>query len=225
MRKRPLSLFASALLFLYFPIEFLFRVSQGYHQVYVADIVLSVVLPLILLIGLIRVTLVGWYTLVTLVALWGIKDLTDYYMTHGASLAPLILHVGIYCISLAYFINPRVRHLYFDPRSRWWRTKRRYETHLPFIMNHKGEWHYPILRDISEGGCFIETSHLAEINTKVELAIPLPEPLEVSVIHTEGEVRWVSKNPHRFGMGVQFNPASDIDRDSLKEFVRKHVWF
>jgi Tfp pilus assembly protein PilZ len=224
MRKRPLSLIASALLFLYFPIELFLRWSESGGTVSAPDFVLSVVLPLILLIGLIRVSRVGWYTLVTMVALWGVRDLYAYYMTRGSSIAPLLVHLGIYGISMGYFINPRVRHLYFDPKLRWWRTRRRYETHLPFIMSHGQEWHYPILRDISEGGCFIETRHPLDINSKIQISIPLPEPINLSVIKAEGEVRWISRNPARFGMGVQFTEHTPQDARALKDFVRKHVW-
>ena len=62
MKRRPLALFVSALLFSTFPLEMLWRWStEGRGEPF--DFFLSVVLPVILLIGLIRVTRVGWYTL------------------------------------------------------------------------------------------------------------------------------------------------------------------
>ncbi len=223
MRRRPLSLFFCSLLFLYFPVEYCSRLIMGKSIANFADLLLSVIVPLILLYGLIKVTRMGWYTLVTLVALWGFRDLQSYYEGRGASLWPLAVHVFIYSISLFYFINPRIRHLYFDPKMRWWRTKRRYETHLPFIMCHQQDWHYPVLRNISEGGCFIETPHLLEMNSTMEIAIPLPVPAGVPVIRAQGEVRWISKNPLRHGMGVQFLTPAPEHQKALNDFVRRHL--
>lgn len=187
------------------------------------DIVVSAVLPVLLIVGLLRVTKTGWYTLIAVVALWGVRDLYDYYATKESSTTQLLIHVAIYCMSLGYFINPRVRHLYFDPKSRWWRAKPRYETHQPFILSHNSSRQYPILRNISEGGCFIETKHLLDVGTEVQIVIPLPVPLNVPVIHAKGEVRWVSANPLRFGMGVQFKNPHPPHAKALKEYVLRQL--
>lgn len=223
MRQRPFLLFVSSCLFLYFPAELAWRWISHSHPVLPMDIFFSIVMPAILMVGLIRVTKVGWYTLITLVALWGVRDLYDFYSTQGSSLSPLIIHLAIYCVSVGYFINPRVRHLYFDPKLRWWRSKPRYETHIPFLMSHANQWHYPILRNISEGGCFIETPHLLDVNADLQISIPLPIPLSVSVIKTQGEVRWVSTNPLRHGMGVQFRNPPPEHFKAIKEYVRKQL--
>lgn len=218
MRKRPAALFLCALLFCYFPIEFLSKVLHG-DPVRGFEAFLSLALPLILMFGLIRVTRVGWYTLVMMVALWGVEDLYQYYARHTSNLSPLLAHLAIYVVSLAYFINPRVRTLYFDPKMRWWRSKPRYETHMPSLVHVKEDWHYPVLRNISEGGCFVETNHLLDVNSTLNVAIPLPIPLNLSVIQAEGVVRWVSTNPLRHGMGIQFhNPNPQIAK-ALRGFV------
>lgn len=223
MKQRPFWLFLSSCLFLYLPGELVWRWLSHAAPIHPMDIVFSFILPFLLMVGLIRVSRVGWYTLVALVALWGVKDLYDYYSTHSRSLYPLMVHLGIYCVSLGYFINPRVRHLYFDPKSRWWRTKPRYETHLPFLFQTRGDWHYPILRNISEGGCFIETPHLLEVNSPIHITIPLPVPLSVSVIKTQGEVRWVSTNPLRQGMGVQFLHPAPEHFKAIKQYVNRQL--
>ncbi len=218
MRKRPAALFICALLFCYFPIELTHKWLQG-GKVHAFEAVICLVLPLVLMFGLIRVTRVGWYTLVTMVALWGVHDLYQYYQRHTSNLSPLLAHLAIYIVSLAYFINPRVRTLYFDPKMRWWRAKPRYETHMPSLVHLTQDWHYPVLRNISEGGCFVETAHLLDVNSKCSVAIPLPVPLNVSVIQAEGEVRWVSTNPLRHGMGIQFNNPSPAIAKALRGFV------
>lgn len=223
MRQRPVLLLLSACLFLYFPVELIVRWTAHDHAMHPLDIVFSMLLPAVLLIGLIRVTKVGWYTLIAGVSLWGVRDLYEYYASQSASMAPLMVHLMIYCVSLAYFINPRIRHLYFDPKLRWWRTKPRYETHIPFLMNHNSTWHYPILRNISEGGCFVETPHLLDVNDPIQIAIPLPIPLQVSVIKTEGEIRWVSANPLRPGMGIQFKEPPELHAEAIREYVRRQL--
>jgi hypothetical protein len=222
MSKRPLFLFVCSLLYLYFPLELGWKLGRGAGFDWV-DCVLSVVMPVFLLSGLIHVTRIGWYTLIVLVAMWGIRDLRIYYKNIGGSPAGLFLHVAIYVISLAYFINPRVRRLYFDPKLRWWRTRRRYETHLPMLLSHAGKWHYLLLRNISEGGCFLETTSPMENGAHFYIHIPLPVPMNVSVIKTQAEVRWVSHAGPKPGMGVQFLQPDPRHGKALRHFVRLYV--
>lgn len=218
MPKRPLTLVLAALVFLYFPAE-VFDNYWHHHHVSALDLLLSVALPLAAMVGILHVSRIGWYTLFAGIALWGINDLYHYYQASGAGATTLFAHLLIYLSSVAYFINPRIRHLYFDPKLRWWRTKPRYETHLPMMMQHHQQWHYPVLRNISDGGCFIETPHPAEMGSTVGVVIPLPVPLEVSVIQAEGQVRWISNNPLRHGMGVQFTFSSKKHAKAVKQFV------
>jgi Tfp pilus assembly protein PilZ len=228
VRKRPVALFVCSLLFLYFPIEFYWKGWIQSQPLIPTDYAFELILPLVLLFGLIRVTKVGWYTLIALVALWGIRDLAEYYAGQETSLSALIVHLAIYAASMTYFINPRIRHLYFDPKARWWRTKPRYETCLPMICSTNGEkntveWQYPLLRNISEGGCFIETQHLLLENEEVDMKVPLPQPLNVSVLQVKGEVRWVSKNPLRMGLGIQFKTVPPDQTKAIITFVNKQL--
>lgn len=219
MRKKPVALLISSLLFLYFPIAMVLGWTRG-EPVTLVDVIFSGALPLVLIFGLLRVTKTGWYTLIALIALWGIRDLYDYYGTDAESQSTLFIHIVIYFASLTYFINPRVRHLYFDPKTRWWRTKPRFETYMPFIVKHGEVWNYPIMRNISEGGCFLETSHQMKVGDRIHVSMPLPIPLGVSVFKAEGEIRWVSSNPLRHGMGVQFNDLPVEHSRALHEYVR-----
>ena len=68
MPKRPFALFLSALLFLYFPIELIWK-SHKSLEIHTIDIILSGIIPLVLLVFLIRVTKIGWYTLIAMIAL------------------------------------------------------------------------------------------------------------------------------------------------------------
>ncbi len=220
MKKRPLLLLFCASLFAYFPIELLYLAVRG-DDVRLIEIVLSGLLPILLIVGLVKVNELGWYTLVSFVALWGVRDLYDYYATSETAISSLLVHLSIYAASLGYFINPRIRHLYFDPKLRWWRTKPRFETHSPMIYMHGDKWHYPLLRNISDGGCFLQTNQLLKIGDMITLSIPLPEPLNLSVIKSHGQVRWVSDNPLQCGMGVQFTDATPKVKRAIREYVRR----
>lgn len=220
MKKKPITLLLCALLFAFFPAELIYFALRG-DDIHLIEVVLSGILPLVLIFGLIRVDSLGWYTLVSFVALWGVRDLYDYYSTSDTAISSLLVHLGIYAASLGYFINPRIRHLYFDPKLRWWRTKPRFETHSPMIYMHADKWHYPLLRNISDGGCFLETSQLLSIGENITISIPLPEPLNLSVIKSRGQVRWVSDNPLRSGMGVQFTDATPKVKRAIREYVRR----
>lgn len=221
MHRRPILLIISALLLLYFPME------RGYHfylhkNISFLDAILFGLIPIFLIAGLVKVTRVGWYTLIAMIALWGIQDLNVYYLSHGKNWS-FFLHLGIYAFSLSYFINPRVKHLYFDPKLRWWRTKPRYETHLSLIVKQDNYWDYPLMRNISEGGCFLETKSVYSLDGKIDLSIPLPVPLKISVIQLEGEVRWVSLSESKPGMGIQFKNISNKNLSALKDFVRREL--
>ena len=79
------------------------------------------------------------------------------------------------------------------------------------------------LYSLSEGGCFIETPHLGEANSSVDLCIPLPFPLGVSTIQATGEVRWISRNPLRHGMGVQFRDTAPEQQKAIAEYVERQM--
>ncbi len=232
MLKRPTFVIVCSALFLYFPFELGWRLARGFQWTWV-DLIVNVALPAILLFGLVRVTKTGWYTLVAILSFWGVRDLALYYRENHARPTALLVHILIYGVSLAYFINPRVRRLYFDPRLRWWRTKPRYETHLPMLietLTHpagaaKGEkqFQYRVLRNVSEGGCFVETDAPLPMNAQFDLALPLPIPLNVSVLSSRGEVRWVSTQAGKTGMGVQFVNADAQQRRAFKQFVKEQL--
>lgn len=222
MPKRPLAILLASLLLLYFPAELIARHVVGFKLSW-GEIFISAVLPIFVFVGLLRVSRIGWFTLVAFIALWGLHDLYLFYLLRGGSLTPLFAHLMIYALSLGYFINPRIRTLYFDPTLCWWKSKPRFETNLPLIVSEGKNWTYPILRNVSEGGCFIETPHPPALNTRVGLTIPLPVPLNVPVIHSEADVRWVTHNPLRPGMGVEFRNTTDDHRKAIRQYVRDQL--
>ncbi len=222
MAKRPLAILLASLLLFYFPAELLARHWEGFRLSW-GEIFVSAGLPLITFVGLLRVSKVGWYTLIAFVAIWGLHDLHLFYQVRGSSLVPLFAHLIIYGLSLGYFINPRIRTLYFDPKLCWWKSKPRFETNLPVIVTLGGTCTYPVLRNVSEGGCFIETPHPLAMNSQIEVAIPLPVPLNVPVIHSAALVRWVTKNPLRPGMGIEFKETTGAHLKALRQYVKDRL--
>lgn len=218
MRQKPITILLASLVFLSLPVELLWR-AWHFGNIFWIEWLVSFVFPIVLWIGLVRVTRTGWYSLMGCLALWGVHDL---YEAYAISEHPqqILTHLAIYVFSIAYFINPRVRTLYFDPKLHWWKTKPRYETNLPMIIHRDGDWNYPMLRNVSEGGCFIEVNGNFELNERIQIAIPLPVPLTVSVIQTDGEVRWISTNPLRRGMGVRFVDSHAEQTKAIRQFVR-----
>lgn len=219
MRKRPFALILSSCIFLYFPFSLVLDLSKGL-PVYPSEWFLGGLLPLILTIGLLRVTRVAWYTLFCFVFLWGVRDFREY-QNQQVPLAKVVTHLGVYLLGVSYFINPRIRRLYFDPKSRQWRTKRRFETHGPAILFKSEKVIYPSLRNISEGGCFLETPHLLEFSEQVDVLIPLPYEVELSSLKLKGEVRWVSDKTERTGMGIQFHSINPATRQAIKKYVNQ----
>lgn len=217
MRKRPLALILASCIFLYFPALLFSDFFRGLPTTTV-DWLLSGVLPLILTIGLLKVNRVAWYTLFCFVFLWGIRDFQDI-QTDETPVWKVLIHLGVYLLGVSYFINPQIRRLYFDPKLRQWRTKRRFETHGPAIIQKGEKYTYPILRNISEGGCFLETPHPLEVLDRLHIIIPLPVPLELSSLQLTGEVRWISDKQDKMGMGIQFHNPQDLELKVLKKFV------
>lgn len=209
MSKRPLALILASCVFLLSPVLLIYEHFQGEIDFTAIDWFLRGLLPVGLCVGLLRVNRIAWYTLFGFVFLWGIRELQG-------------IHFLIYVLSLTYFINPRIKRLYFDPKLQWWRAKRRYETHGPAIIQAGEKTLYPTLRNISEGGCFLETPHTQEQNENITITIPLPSPIPESCLKLQGEVRWVSLIPEKMGMGIQFIALSREDRINLKKFVAQH---
>ena len=219
MRRRPLFLLVAAGLFGYFPFALVMRFLDGATSRPV-EWVLDAIVPLLLIVSLVRVTRVGWYTLVAYIALLGIRDLRDYYGTSARGVTSLLTHLGIYVVSIAYFIHPRVRRLYFDPKLHWWKTKPRFDTHAAALCRlSTGTWTYPVLRNLSAGGCFLEPAVPPSTGESVEVRIPVPFSSDVAVLRSRGEVRWISRRSERVGYGVKFLDMPPTNRRTLRRYL------
>lgn len=223
MSKRPLHLAAVAGLFLLFPLEFLWRANQVGTWEW-PDFVISVVLPIALATSLWRVTRLAWFALFGVLLLWSIRDLYFVQAASGAGLLAFLGHLGIYGLSLAYFLQPRVRVLYFDPQARWWNTKPRYSVSLPAIIETTGTSYYPLMKNLSDGGCFVELKTQTIPDALLTVRVPLPEPYaegSTSVLELQGEIRWVNRQEGTHGYGIQFLRCPRAMRRALLQVIER----
>lgn len=221
MKSRPLGLIISSLLFLFFPLHLSWQSLQG-RVVTSPDWIFNVCLPILLVFGLLKVNRLAWYTLFGFIFLLGMRDYRAI-KNETYSLTQALSHLFIYALSLAYFINPKVKRLYFDPKLQWWRTKERYEAHGPAILETKEKTLYGHLKNISEGGCFIETGQPLDQNEKFRLLLPLSRPLPEASLKFEAEVRWTSSKSEYSGMGVLFLNVDKEANQKMKRFLRTLV--
>lgn len=127
----------------------------------------------------------------------------------------LILFYLINLLVVGYFVLPQVRLVYFDPRLRWWETKPRYktefETQIKWVdKSSKGE-----IKNISEGGIFVQTDLLINVNGRVSLTFNYN-----NVVHSfSGEVVYINKNSTPIGYGISLN-LNETETFALKKLIR-----
>jgi len=127
----------------------------------------------------------------------------------------LIIFYLINLLVVGYFVLPQVRLVYFDPRLRWWETKPRYtaefETDINWIdQNAKGE-----IKNISEGGIFIQTPLAINPHGRVSLTFKYNNYLH----HFLGEVVYVNKNTTPTGYGISLI-VNETQSEALKKLIR-----
>lgn len=116
---------------------------------------------------------------------------------------------------VGYFLKPAVRRLYFDPRMRWWETKPRYKADFQCQVELKGQQHWVEIKNISEGGAFLETS--SEFQEGDLLKIYFKD--SAGVLALNGEVVY-RRHAQPVGYGFKFEKVSSRE-PRLKELIRK----
>jgi CheY-like chemotaxis protein len=102
------------------------------------------------------------------------------------------------------------------------RQYKRVEVSIPCTIRIEDEGLESIIRNISEGGAFIETGIPLEKESILELGFTLPDidyPFSLQVV-----VRWASsfiRMTARPGMGVEFITGIESEREILRNFVEK----
>jgi len=102
------------------------------------------------------------------------------------------------------------------------RTHRRVEVSVPCVIRVDEETLECTIRNVSEGGVFIETGIPLERESILELQFILPE-IDY-LFHLQAVVRWASsfvRMTAHPGMGVEFITGSESEREILGKFVEK----
>ncbi len=139
------------------------------------------------------------------------------YMRHTTLMmtVALILFYFVNIMVVGYFLLPTVRKIYFDPRMRWWETKPRYQTDFQCHVEHEGKQHWVEIKNISEGGVFLETP----------LEFPLGSPLKLffrdpqGVLNLSGTIVY-KRQLAPLGYGFKFTPESSKE-PRLKGLIHK----
>jgi hypothetical protein len=123
-----------------------------------------------------------------------------------------------FCINLlvvGYFLKPAVRRLYFDPRLRWWETKPRYQADFQCQVEIKEQQHWVEIKNISEGGAFLEAASVFQEGDMLKLYFKDSE----GVIALNGEVIY-RREAQPIGYGFKFDKNSSRE-PRLKEIIKK----
>lgn len=127
----------------------------------------------------------------------------------------LVLFYIVNMLVIGYFLLPAVRRLYFDPRLRWWETKPRYKADFQCQVEHEGQQHWVEIKNISEGGAFLETSSHFSEGTKLKIFFKDAH----GVLHLDGEVVY-KRMQAPIGYGFKFDKVS-AKQPRLHELIKK----
>lgn len=127
----------------------------------------------------------------------------------------LVLFYIANMLVIGYFLMPAVRRLYFDPRMRWWETKPRYKADFQCQVDYEGRQHWVEIKNISEGGAFLETSSNFSEGTPLKIFFKDPQ----GVLHLDGIVVY-KRLQTPAGYGFKFDKASS-KQPRLRELIRR----
>lgn len=127
----------------------------------------------------------------------------------------LLVVLVIDVLAVAYFVVPSVRKVYFDPRMRWWETAPRYVFNVQGGMDEEKSF----IKNISEGGAFVETSGTFSEGQSVNLKWSYAG----SEFSISGKVVYRKPLPSGIGCGVRFDhtPKTEKLMSALIQKVHK----
>ena len=158
----------------------------------------------------------SYYAYIALMTVPFAYSLISYFKSATIAMTvALILFYIINMLVIGYFLLPATRRLYFDPRLRWWETKPRYKTDFQCQVEYQGQQHWVEIKNISEGGAFLETS--SEFPEDAEMKIFFND--SQGVLHLDGFVVY-KRMQTPIGYGFKFNKESSRQA-RLKELLKK----
>jgi hypothetical protein len=122
-----------------------------------------------------------------------------------------VLNLGV----VSYFMNSKVRTVYYDQRLKWWESQPRYVVSMDCSIGGKEGWKAKVL-NISQGGVFLQSSKELQIGTEVEISF---QPENAHIVPM-GKVLYFRNG----GYGVNFihNHASEVWIEGLIKNLKRH---
>ncbi len=121
-------------------------------------------------------------------------------------LSALLSFYIINSIVVGYFVLPAVRRVYFDPKLRWWEAKPRFGTHSQTPVSIGDKRFDGLIRNISEGGIFWEST--ASIPENQELTIEFTGP--TGKFNLKGQAIYHRlQDPIGYGIKFDLDPVNE----------------
>ena len=123
--------------------------------------------------------------------------MSDYSENWGVWIIVLITVVNLAVVT--YFLLPAVRRFYFNKQLRWWESKPRFKVEIVGIIEYKDLTHKCMIRDLSEGGAFIESDIDVSDKDQVNLQVSVLNkrfPINGIVVHKRASAP--------IGYGIEF---------------------
>ncbi|MCB0412990.1 MAG: PilZ domain-containing protein [Bdellovibrionales bacterium] len=135
---------------------------------------------------------------------------TSYQDKWGYGLFFLISAINL--ILITYYLLPAVRRIYFDERLRWWQSLPRYKVSIPAQIDKDGQPVLCYIRDLSEGGAFIQV----DSDLKIDDSITILFNVFSKDVSLEGKVVHV-RNGDTKGIGIQFekNKSQSVESRNI----------
>jgi len=150
------------------------------------------------------------YPIFLTIALWTVYSNVSFWSDSAHAFPGVILAISVILdvLFVSYFLIPAVRTTYFDARVRWWEQKPRYIVDIPTSLTQSDQpSQTALIRDIAEGGVFLESKATLDPKIPVHLSFSVSEQLAevigTLVYHRSGE---------HSGYGIKFNLTPDSSR-------------
>jgi hypothetical protein len=134
---------------------------------------------------------------------------------HSFNISWLTAIYAVNLVTVAYFLLPSVRQVYFDSKYRWWEPKPRYRVRIHAWMRMNQSKRQSVrIEDLSEGGAFVQTPISFAPEAKLNLQFKIFRstvvlPVEIVYRNTGG----------RPGYGVRFLHTPETHRQ-MKRITR-----
>lgn len=116
------------------------------------------VLPMIAGFSILRFRKWSYFLIVGFTLSFSVLVLVEYLNSNSFPLEIFIISELTNILVFGYFLHPAVRNVYLNKNLRWWEQKPRYLIEHPVQIKFQDTVYEGVMKNISEGGCFIDTS-------------------------------------------------------------------